>query len=224
MAGWIKLHKKMKNWEWYTDHNTFILFMHILLTVEYEDSRFRGHDVPRGAMVAGINKLSEETGLSIQNIRTSINKLKSTGEITVKSTNKFSIINVCNFNEYQKRENDDQQTNQQANQQTSNKPLTTSKEIKKEKKEEINSIGDVKKKNGKFIRPSLEEVTTYCLERNNGLDPQYFLDSNDSKGWVVGKSPMKDWKAAIRTWEKNAIRFNENKKPKGQIIGGIEFE
>lgn len=136
MAGWIKLHKKMKNWEWYTDHNTLILFIHILLTAEYEDTRFRGYDIPRGAMVTGLKALSKDTGLSIQSIRTSIIKLKSTGEITVKSTNKFSIITVCNFNEYQKQDCHDQQANQQASQQTTNKRLTTSKEYKKLKKEE----------------------------------------------------------------------------------------
>ena len=55
----------------------------------------------------------------------------------------------------------------------------------------------------KFIKPTLEEVKAYCEERKNGIDPQRFLDTNDAKGWLVGttKTPMKDWKAVIRTWE-----------------------
>lgn len=57
----------------------------------------------------------------------------------------------------------------------------------------------------RFVKPTVEEVAAYCQERRNGINPQKFIDSNDAKGWVVGKnqSPMKDWKAAIRTWESN---------------------
>ena len=53
----------------------------------------------------------------------------------------------------------------------------------------------------KFKRPTIEEVRMYCDERNNEIDPQKFIDFYESKGWLVGKSPMKDWKACIRTWE-----------------------
>ena len=63
-----------------------------------------------------------------------------------------------------------------------------------QKKEEIY-------KEERFRKPSLEEVSEYCLERRNGIDPQAFLDFYESKGWKVGNTPMKDWRAAIRTWE-----------------------
>lgn len=63
----------------------------------------------------------------------------------------------------------------------------------------------------RFAPPSLEEVTHYCLERNNRINPQQFIDFYESKGWRVGAQPMKDWKAAVRTWES---RDAEKKKPK----------
>lgn len=53
----------------------------------------------------------------------------------------------------------------------------------------------------KFKKPTLEEVESYCKERNNNVDPERFIDFYESKGWVVGKTPMKDWKACVRTWE-----------------------
>lgn len=53
------------------------------------------------------------------------------------------------------------------------------------------------------IPPSLEEVTAYCSERHNNVDPNRFIDFYESKGWMVGKSKMKDWKACVRTWERN---------------------
>lgn len=56
----------------------------------------------------------------------------------------------------------------------------------------------------KFTPPSIEEVTAYCLERGKGVDPQRFVDFYTSNGWKVGKNPMKDWKASVRTWEREA--------------------
>ena len=55
----------------------------------------------------------------------------------------------------------------------------------------------------KFAKPSLEEVTAYCKERGNNVSPNRFLNHYESNGWRVGKNPMKDWKAAVRTWEQN---------------------
>ena len=63
-----------------------------------------------------------------------------------------------------------------------------------QKKEEIH-------KEERFRKPSFNEVSDYCTERRNGIDPQTFIDFYDSKGWKVGNTPMKDWRAAIRTWE-----------------------
>ena len=66
------------------------------------------------------------------------------------------------------------------------------------------SIGEVKRERAKatrFTPPTLEEVTAYCQERSNNVDPQRFIDFYESKGWMVGKNKMKDWKACVRTWE-----------------------
>jgi len=225
--GWIKLHRKMTEWEWYTDHNTFILFMHLLLTVNYEDSRYRGHDVPRGSRVAGLNRLSEETGLSFQKLRTVIDKLKSTGEITVKSTNKFSIITICNFDKYQDREDGDQQAKQQPDQQTSNKRVTTSKEVKKERSKESSSVVDdrfnlfwekypkkVGKKearkawekqkcwNGQFelIMDRVDMFASFC----DGKDKQFIANP---ASWLNGER-----------WNDEIYEINE-----GQKVGGLTF-
>lgn len=60
---------------------------------------------------------------------------------------------------------------------------------------------ETKPKSTRFVKPTLSEVTAYCTERKNGIDPQQFLDYYESKGWMIGKNKMKNWKAAIRTWE-----------------------
>ena len=78
-------------------------------------------------------------------------------------------------------------------------------------KEKDTPLGVSKKKSDRFTPPSLEDVQNYCLERNNSVDPQAFIDFYESKGWMVGKNKMKDWKAAVRTWERNR---NNSKKEK----------
>lgn len=64
----------------------------------------------------------------------------------------------------------------------------------------------------RFVKPTLEEVAAYCRERGNTIDPQTFIDHYTSNGWKVGSNPMKDWKAAVRTWE--AKRKNETSNPR----------
>lgn len=59
---------------------------------------------------------------------------------------------------------------------------------------------------GRMVPPTVDEVAAYCQERGNGLDPETFVDFYASKGWMVGKNPMKDWKAAVRTWERSEGR------------------
>lgn len=70
------------------------------------------------------------------------------------------------------------------------------KDKEKEKKEDI-------KPAKRFIPPTLEEVTAYCTERHNKVDPQHFIDHYASNGWTVGRNHMRDWKAAVRNWERN---------------------
>lgn len=68
-----------------------------------------------------------------------------------------------------------------------------------------------KEKRKRFKPPTLEEVKSYCQERKNSVDPERFINFYESKGWVVGKSPMKDWKAAVRNWEKDSKVVTTNK-------------
>jgi hypothetical protein len=83
-------------------------------------------------------------------------------------------------------------------------------------KEYINKNTLSNKGEHRFQKPSLEDVRAYCISRSNKVDPEQFFNFYESKGWVVGKSPMKDWRAAVRTWEKRekevAPRKRESRK------------
>lgn len=101
MEGWIKLHRKITKWDWYTNANTFRLFVHLLITANSKKDDWKGIVINRGECITGRKILSDELQISEQEIRTSLQHLKATNEITIKSTNKYSIITVCNYEEYQ---------------------------------------------------------------------------------------------------------------------------
>lgn len=73
----------------------------------------------------------------------------------------------------------------------------------KEKEIRDKEIEEKQQPRARFVPPSIQDVATYCAERNNGVDAQRFVDYYTANGWKVGKNPMKDWKAAVRTWERN---------------------
>ena len=90
-------------------------------------------------------------------------------------------------------------------------------------KQEIDTDKDTDKKRetekrARFSPPSVEDVSGYCEERRNRIDPQAFVDFYTSKGWKVGNQAMKDWKAAIRTWEKRSTNERQDDSPLPRII------
>ena len=122
MEGWIKIHRKILEWEWYDDINTKVLFFHLLLTANHKEKKWRGQIIQRGQKITSISHLAKETGLTCQQIRTSLNKLKTTNEITTKVTNKYTLVNIEKYSDYQIFENENnKQNNTRNNRQKTNK-------------------------------------------------------------------------------------------------------
>jgi hypothetical protein len=160
--GWIKLHRKFTDWEWYSDSNCVRVFLHCLLKANHKDKQWRGETVKRGEFLTGIELFSKEVSLSVQQVRTAFKKLESTGEINKRSTSKGSRIIVCNYNTYQDEIEPEQQKNNKRvtnQQQTNNKRVTTNKNdnnVKNEKNDthtaEISdfNVGEIKLIKGKY--------------------------------------------------------------------------
>ena len=141
MSGWIKLHRSLIDWEWYTDHNTSRLFIHCLLRANHTDHEWRGIFIKRGSFYTSLNTLSSETGLSLRQIRTSFDKLILTGELTSSGMARGRMITIHEYDSYQDgdRLNGSQMTGKR---QADDRVATTNKNDKKEKNDNKDSLRD----------------------------------------------------------------------------------
>lgn len=149
------------------------------------------YNVKPSAISKWIKDLQERNYIEVEYIRNG--KEIEQRNITIRGINKCEYLFTKSEEGYSQKAKENN---------TSNNITSNKKEIYKEKR---------------FIKPTLEEVQNYCIERNNNIDAEYFIDFYESKGWLVGKAKMKDWKACIRTWE------NKNKKTKKEEIDWEAF-
>ena len=162
MNGFIKLHRQFILWEWYHNNNTKVVFLHLLLTANFKDKRWQGITIKRGQLVISKAKLGQKLGLSIQQIKTAFSNLRTTGEITNKATNKYTIVTICKYDTYQSFENPN---NQQNNQRTTNNPTNEQPQLKKDKnKERIN-----KSKESEFFNNLPTETNPADKRKNKAL-------------------------------------------------------
>lgn len=104
-AGYIKLWRSLLKWEWYSDANVSRLFIHLLLTANYEDTTWRGETIHRGQRLTSVAKLAEETGLTTKEVRTALGKLTRTNELTIRTTNRYSVITIEKYGSFQSPDN-----------------------------------------------------------------------------------------------------------------------
>jgi hypothetical protein len=128
MSGWVKLHRQILEWEWYDDHNTFRLFIHLLLKANHKEKKYRGMLLQAGTILTSRDILALEVGLSVRQTRTALDKLKSTNEVAIKTSGQGTIIQIVNYSKYQLETNET--TNERP---TSDQQTTTNKNVKKEK-------------------------------------------------------------------------------------------
>lgn len=119
--GFIKLHRKLVGWGWYSDGPTKDVFLHLLLTANFKETQWRGITLKPGQTVIGRKQLAQELGLSERQVRTALDHLKSTNEVSTKTTNRFTVITIENWTKYQLFDDETDQLNDQ--QPTSQKPV-----------------------------------------------------------------------------------------------------
>ena len=223
MSGWIQLHRKLLENPVFKNPKLLQTFLYCLLKATHtEREQLVGDTIVKlqpGQLVTGRKSLAEATGLTEQKIRTALDKLKKLGILTSKPTTKYSVISITNWDSYQ-------QTNQQVtnSQPTTNQQLTTNNNYNNYNNVN-NDLKDRGKKAKRFSPPTHEEAGLYFLERGSQeaiQEAEKFIDFYESKGWLVGKAKMKDWKAAVRNWMKN--NFGVSNETSKQIAYDKTFD
>lgn len=142
---YIKLFRKMVNWEWYTDVNTSKLFIHCLLKANWKDGSWHGYKYKRGQFITSLPTLARETGLTVRQVRTALKHLKATGEVTDWHDSKIRIITVNFYDSYQTsdRPNDRQVTGKrQASDRRATADIRSIKNNKEEKEDKAPPVSD----------------------------------------------------------------------------------
>jgi predicted transcriptional regulator len=213
---YFKIDTRIKDWEWHDSPNIMALWVAILYSTNWKEKKWHGITIERGQFITSVKHLSQMTGLSVRQVRYSLHSLEVTGEVAIKTTNRYSLITVNKWEEYQVNENNSGKQNGKQNVaqmadkwQTNGKQMATTEALKHLSIKENTNTKYIRR----FVKPSLTEVMEYCQSRNNAIDAQAFLDFYESKGWLIGKTPMKDWKAAIRTWERHD--YGKREQPSG---------
>lgn len=168
--SYIKLDRKLKDWKWANKPNMVALWVRLLLEANYYDNQFEDIVLPPGSFVTSIKSLAQKTGLTVQQTRTCISNLQITNEITIKSTNKYTIITINKWEQYQGggKNTTNKITNKNLqNQQTNNKQTNNNKRILRNK-EYKNIDEDII---NRFIEAGFsEEIVNECLDVMNKYD------------------------------------------------------
>ena len=185
MSGWIKIHRKFLDWQWFEKSEAVHLFIYLLLKANHKDSQWQGVDIKRGQFISSLGKISTDTGISLQSIRTLLNKFEKTNEIELKSTNKFTIVTICKYECYQ---DETEETNKQLTnkQQTTNKQLTTNKNDKKEKNNKeviLDRWVEYRKQIKKPIKEATQETILAKMENFTEEQCKFVINNSIENGW-----------------------------------------
>ena len=195
------------------------LYSNILLKLYLRSLKNDGKLVVNDRIPYNAEMLASVTGHQIGTVKQALLIFKDLGLIDVLENGAIYMLDIQNFigrgsseadrkREYRQRIETDRTNVQTIVREISEKSppeieIELEKEIKLEK-EIDSSAKSTTTKRKRFEKPSISDIKQYCMERNNNVNAEHFFDYYESNGWKVGKNSMKDWKAAVRTWEKNS--------------------
>lgn len=207
--GWIAIHRAIQDcWIW-TFNEPFdkrSAWIDLLLLANHADKKLYISGEPviisRGQFHTSVVKLADRWSWSRNKVIRYLALLERDHMITINGTPNGTTISIVNYGKFQ----DMRTPYETPNETTDETPSGTTGETTDGTQttiKQLNNVNNVNNNMGRFTPPTLEEVEAYCFERNNNVDAQSFIDFYSAKGWMIGKNKMKDWKAAVRTWEKN---------------------
>ena len=200
--GYIKIFRSMLKWEWYQDINTKTLFLHLLLTVNYEPQKWRGILINRGQRVASYQTLANETSLSVKSVRTALKHLILTGEVAHESTSTYGVFTVINYDKFQDEADEGQSEGIQGADEGQQR--NKAKKAKKEKDESADAPAPedkpIKHKRGEYgwVKLTDDEVERLTAEYGENAVKYYIAYIDESAQGTKNKNKWSDWNLVIR--------------------------
>lgn len=219
--GYIKLYRKCLENEFFLEKpfDRWRAFEYLLISARYKPSRviLKGQviELEAGQLIVSEKKLAEKWDWSRGKVRRFLSLLESLQMIQVNGTAYGTLVTIENYTKYQCDGTSDGTTDSTSGGTSDSTSDGTSdgthikkdkkvKKVKKDKNIYNNARARVcKTHTANFSPPDIQDVKAYCMERKNNVDPERFIDFYEAKGWMVGKNKMKDWRAAVRNWERN---------------------
>lgn len=215
MNGHIKLHRALTEWGWYKDLPTCKLWLHILLRANYKACAWKNIEIPRGAFVTSYTALSAESGLTVKQVRTALDKLKSTGEITVKTNRHYTIVTVAKYDEYQSAERDE---------------VTTPAKCPAKPKADKPKEPDQTERFNEPVRSAVRDWLNYKKERREAykstglksllteIENRVKRHGEQAVAEVIRLSMANNWRGII--WDR--ITETRPEKPKYRMVNGVK--
>ena len=211
--GFVKIYRSLLKWEWYDDINTKVVFLHLLLTVSIEDSKWHGITVKRGSRVASYAVLANETKLTVKQIRTAISHLETTGEVARYKHAKFTVFSINNYDKYQLRA-----SNGQGEGKVTASNGQQYKKDKEDKEDNLSFYASESKENvstfqQNAVPPNIEDVQRYAEANGIRTDLQRCFAYYEKNGWKSKNGqPITDWMRTLRYWAEQDGKFRKKKK------------
>lgn len=216
----VKIYRRMLNWDWYTDIPVKVLYLHCILRANWKPDEWRGIAIERGQFVTSLQSLALETGLTLQQIRTALSKLIDNRLITDFVMGKKRVITVLNYDSFQ---GEQQIINRERNRlstetpQISNNSNKNIKNIKNNKNIDLDLDLDRETASPRddysLSKPSLEDIDNYAKARQSAVDPKRFFDYYNNQGWTIKGEPISNWRAVFQSWEKKEKKKTAEAKP-----------
>ena len=205
MSGWIKLHRTLTEWEWYDDHNATRLLVHLLVTVNYEDKKWKGILVKAGSRITSFQKLADETGLTVKQIRCAMLKLENSGEVARGRAREGQAVSLVKWEKMQNNEPEQgkQKGRERADEgQAEGKQGATTKELKNLRTQEP------KKEEKKKVNTTLLCSFSSKTELDNDIDRATFsfwelfksnlLEAGITKTTLLDKATLEKWRVPVK--------------------------
>ncbi|WP_396636313.1 hypothetical protein [Maribacter sp. R77961] len=213
MKGFVIIHREILDWEWYQHPTVSRLFIHLILRVNYNDKSWQGVPVKKGQLITSTKHLALELNLSIQQVRTAIKKLVTSGYITTRTTNQYTMVTIVNYTD---RQTEYKTVNKQTTFQITKKEHSTNKRVTTTKQNNKKSNKTIEERKVDF-KEKIYSHTNYSKDILNAFF-EYWSETNMDKSLMKFEentffeiqNRLKSWARKDNVWASNKIIKNDS--------------